>query len=165
MIPAPKPETVLKKPASERRWYEFGAYLVALVLCLWILERLLKLRRADFATPFVYYGDGLLYSVMIKATITNGWYLTNDWLGAPHGQEMYDFPQNDNFSYLLIKLMGLFTSNYAVVFNLFYLLAFPLTTVCSLFVLRKFNVSRAPAVLASLLYTFIFYHLAKGQYH
>src|SRR5262249_39259685 len=151
--------TILKKTAGERRWHEFATYLVAVTLCLWILEWLLKLRRADLSIPFVYYGDGLAYSMMVKATITNGWYLTNDYLGAPHGQVLYDFPQNDNFSFLLIKLMGLFTSSYATVFNLFYLVTFPLTTICSLYVLRKFNVSRAPAIACSLLYTFILYHL------
>ncbi|MGH9767446.1 MAG: hypothetical protein ACREAB_08440 [Blastocatellia bacterium] len=155
----------MKKPTIEPRWYELATYLIALVLCLWILERLLKLRQAELATPFLYGGDGLFYSMVIKAIITNGWYLSNPWLGAPHGQELYDFPQPDNISYLLIKLMGLFTSNYATVFNLFYLITFPLTTICSLYVLRKFNVSRPPAVLASLLYTFTFYHLSRSQHH
>ncbi|MGE0131035.1 MAG: hypothetical protein AB7U82_23400 [Blastocatellales bacterium] len=158
-------ETISKKSAGERRWHEPATYLIALVLCLWILERLLKLRRGELATPYLYEGDGLFYSMVIKAIITNGWYLTNPWLGAPHGQELYDFPQPDNLSYLLIKMMGLFTSNYATVFNLFYLITFPLTMICTLYVLRKFGVSRAPAILASLLYTFTFYHLSRGQHH
>jgi phosphoglycerol transferase len=165
MITTSKLEEALKKTASERRWYEYATYMVALFLCLLILDRVLKLRHADLSLPFLYADDGIPCSMLIKAVITNGWYLTNDFLGAPQGQEMYDYPMNDNFSYLLIKLMGLFTSNYATVFNLFYLITFPLTTICSLYVLRKFNVSRAPAVVASLLYTFIFYHFAAGQYH
>jgi hypothetical protein len=124
MTSTPETETVLKKPVGERRRYEFATYLVAFVVCLLILGMTLKLRHAELATPFVYYGDALAYSMTVKATIANGWYLTNDWLGAPHGQELYDSPQNDNLSYLLIKLMGLFTSNYATVFNLFYLITF-----------------------------------------
>lgn len=159
------PEITSKKSASERRWHEPATYLTALVLCLWILERLLKLRRGDLAIPFLYEGDGMFYSMVIKAIITNGWYLNNNMLGAPHGMELHDFPQPDNFSYLLIKLMGLFTSNYALVFNLFYLSTFPLTTICTLYALRKFGVLRAPAILASLLYTFTYYHFSRGQHH
>jgi phosphoglycerol transferase len=62
-------------------------------------------------------------------------------------------------------MIGLFTSNWAIVFNLFYLLSFPLTTISSFYVFRKFNVSRAPAIMASLLYSFTVYHFAPGQYH
>jgi len=159
------PETIMKKSAGERRRDELAIYLIALILCLLIITLMLKLYRSDLATPFLYEGDGLFYSMVIKAIIKNGWYLNNDSLGAPFGQQMHDFPQPDNFNYLLIKLMGLFTSNYATIFNLFYLMTFPLTTICALYVLRKFNISRGPALLASLLYTFTFYHLSRGQHH
>ena len=161
----PYPEKMLKKSLSEERRYELATYFIALILCLLILTLMLKLYRSDLGTPFLYEGDGLFYSMVIKEIIKNGWYLTNSSLGAPQGQEMYDFPQPDNFNYFLIKLMGLFTSNYATVFNLFYLMTFPLTTICTLYVLRKFNVSRGPALLASLLYTYTFYHLSRGQHH
>ncbi|MCI0665210.1 MAG: hypothetical protein L0220_29455 [Acidobacteria bacterium] len=144
---------------------ELASYLVAVILSLVILTLMLKLYRSDLATPFLYEGDGLFYSMVIKAIINNGWYLTNDSLGAPHGQQMHDFPQPDHFNYLLIKLMRLFTSNYATVFNLFYLMTFPLTTICTMYVLRKFNISRGPALLGGLLYTFTFYHLSRGQHH
>ncbi len=165
MITAQRLATILKKDKGERRWHEFAAYLIAIVLCLVILGELLKLRQTDLATPISYNGDGLFYSMITKAVITNGWWLTNDSLGAPHGQEMHDLPQNDCFSYLLIKVIGLFTSNYATVFNLFYLISFPLTTISSFYVLRKFNVSRAPAIMASLLYSFTRPHFAPGQGH
>jgi hypothetical protein len=158
-------EASLKKPVRERRWHELAAYIVTIVLCLAILVNLLDLRKADLTTPFTYYGDALLYSMITKAIITNGWWLKNDSLGAPYGQEAYDIPQNDCFSYLLVKVLGLFTSNYAVVFNLFYLLTFPLTAISSFYVLRKFNVSRAPAIMASLLYSFTRPHFAPGQGH
>jgi hypothetical protein len=158
-------EASLKNPARESRKYELAAYLVAIVLSLAILVELLDLRKTDLATPITYYGDALFYSMITKAIITNGWWLTNDSLGAPHIQENFDFPQNDCFSYFTIKIMGLFTSNYAVVFNIFYLLSFPFTTISSFYVFRKFNLSVAPAIMASLLYTFIRPHFAPGQYH
>jgi hypothetical protein len=158
-------EASVKKPARERRWYELAAYIVATVICLAILVELLDLRKSDLSTPITYYGDALFYSMITKAIITNGWWMANDSLGAPHGQEAYDIPQNDCFSYFLIKVLGLFTSNYAVVYNLFYLLSFPLTTISSFYVLRNFNISRAPAIMASLLYSFTRPHFAPGQGH
>ena len=125
MITAQKLETVLKKNTGEHRWHEFAAYMVAIVLCLLILGQLLKLRLTGLTTPITYDGgDALFYSMITKAIITNGWWMTNDSLGAPHGQDLHDFPQNDCFSYLLIKMIGLFTSNYATVYNLFYLITF-----------------------------------------
>ncbi len=151
--------------ANNRRWHEVTTYAIALILCLWILERLLKLRHGDLSVPYLYEGDGMFYSMVIKAIITNGWYLTNGWLGMPHGMELHDFPMPDTFHFLMIKLMGLFTSDYAPVFNLFYLFTYPLTTICTLYVLRHFNISRAPAVLSALLYTFTCYHVSRSQHH
>src|SRR5207253_2480382 len=47
-------------------------------------------------------------------------------------------------------------------FNVFFLLTFPLTAVIALFVLRRFAVSYGPALIASLLYAFLPYHLLRN---
>src|SRR5215813_8683801 len=152
------------KVRNRRR--EAAAYFIALALCLWILERLLKLKNCDLSVPFIYDGgDATFYSMAIKTVITKGWYLTNDSLGMPRGMEMYDFPIPDTFHFLLIKFLGLFTSDFARVQNTFFLLTFPLTTICSFYVLRRFRISYAPAILASLLYTFTFYHFSRNEHH
>jgi hypothetical protein len=152
--------------SAQLRWREPAAYLVALVLCLWILERLIKLRRADLNVPLIYDGgDAMYYMMVIKAIITNGWYLNNPYLGAPYGLAMHDFPMPDNISYLMIKVLGFFTSSFGLVMNLFCLLTFPLTTWAALYVLRRFGVSYAPAICASLLYTFTYYHLSRSEAH
>jgi hypothetical protein len=149
-----------------KRSKESAAYIIAMVLCLWILERLLKLRHSDLSVPFVYNdSDGTFFNVMVKTVITNGWYLNNDSLGMPKGMEMHDFPIPDSFHFLVFKFLGLFTSNSGLIINLFFLLTFPLTTVSSLFVLRRFGISYAPAILASLLYTFTFYHFFRNVQH
>jgi hypothetical protein len=119
--------TVKSTTTSKLRWREPAAYLVALVLCLWILERLIKLRRADLHVPLIYDGgDAMYYMMVIKAIITNGWYLNNPYLGAPYGLAMHDFPMPDNISYLMIKVLGFFTSSFGLVMNLFCLLQFAL---------------------------------------
>lgn len=163
-------EPAVKPSPARRRWSplqrEAVAYAVAFVLCLWILERLLKLRRADLDVPLIYDGgDAMYYMMVIKAIITNGWYLNNPFLGAPYSLALHDFPMPDNFTFLLIKVLGLFTSSFGRVMNLFCLLTFPLTTWCALYVLRRFRVSYAPAICASLLYTFTYYHLSRSEAH
>src|SRR5204862_231532 len=90
----------------------------------------------------------------------------NPALGAPAGLDLRDVPLSDNnFHFLLLKLLGLFTSDYGLVINLFFLLTFPLVTLSALYVFRQFKISLAPALFASLLYTFLPFHFIRGQHH
>jgi len=69
------------------------------------------------------------------------------------------------YHFLLIKLLSLFSSDYALIFNFYFLLTFPLTTISSLYVFRHFNISYLVAVLGSLLYSFLPYHFFRNQHH
>src|SRR6267142_78555 len=71
----------------------------------------------------------------------------------------------DNLHFLLIKLFTLFSSDYALIFNFYFLLTFPLTTISSLYVFRHFNISYLLAVMGSLLYTSLPYHFFRNQHH
>lgn len=156
----------LESSPKRSRARELIIYLIALSLCAWIMERLFKLRNADLSIPFVYDGgDGIFYSTMIKAVLRNGWYLTNPFLGAPFGSEIHDFPMPDNLHFGVMKLIGLFTANYAVALNLFYLATYPLTTLVTLYVLRRFDISAGPAILAGLLFAFTDYHARRSEHH
>jgi phosphoglycerol transferase len=66
---------------------------------------------------------------------------------------------------VLMKLLGWIWNDYAAVGNLYYLLGFPLTTITSLFVFRRFNVSYGPGLLGSLLYAFLPYHFLRATVH
>jgi phosphoglycerol transferase len=87
----------------------------------------MKLWQAVLRIPFSYSGDTLLNSMLIKGVIDNGWYLHNYFVGMPSGLDMYDFPDPllNNFNFLIIKLITLFTSNWALRMNLFFFLGFP----------------------------------------
>jgi len=146
-------------------WKEMGTCFVALILCLWIAVILLKLWRADWHIPFFYQGDATFYSMIIKGINDNGWHLRNAFLGMPWGTELHDFPIPDTFHLLLIKLMTLFTSDHALILNLFFVITFPLTTITALTVFRHFKISPLPAILGSLLYTFTPYHLNRSENH
>ncbi len=124
----------------------------------------MKLWRADFKVPFLYFVDSLFYSVAIKGGMEQGWWLHNSALGAPEGLHYEAYPAIENFQFVVIKLISLFTSSHAKVLNLFFLLTFPLTAVTSFYFLRSFKFSFGAALVVSLLYTFLPYHFFQS-YH
>jgi len=144
---------------------ESKSYLAAVLLCLLVLTCTMRLWRADFHVPFNYGLDALFYETIVKGTIENGWYLTNNSVGAPTGLRMHDFPIPDAFNFLLIKGLALIHADYAWVINVFFLLTFPLTTLSSMFAFRQFQLSPASSIGWSLLYTFAPFHFFPGIQH
>ncbi len=149
----------------KRRATTIIAYAVALILCLGFLALVLRLNQADLAIPFVHAKDALVNSILIKSMIETGWVWRNPHLGAPFGTQFFDFPFFDTLNVVLLKVISLVTSNYAVVLNLFFLLTFPLTVLSSMLTLRAFKVSYPSAIVASLLFSFIPYHFRRGEGH
>lgn len=139
-------------------------YAGAVVLCLLVLAWVMQLWRADFRTPFTYFGDALLYSVATKGAIEEGWWLHNGSLGAPAGLDYAAYPAIENAHFLLIKVISLFTADYPLTLNLFYLLTFPLTTLTSLYFFKHFKFSYGIALFGSLLFTFLPFHFFRS-YH
>lgn len=142
-----------------------GEYAVAVLLSLLAVTWVMRLWRADLRVPFAYAGDAVVYETFIKGIVDNGWYYHNLFVGVPSGLHMYDFPLPDNFHFLTLKIISLFTSDHALILNIFFLLTFPLTAITSLYVFRQFNVSYFPALLGSLLYTCLPYHFFRGEGH
>jgi hypothetical protein len=140
-------------------------YVVISFLSLLAVFPILKLWRAYWRVPFYYNGDALFYEMLFKGVIENGWYLNNKNLGMPFGGTLYDFPVPDTFNLLLIKLAACFTSDHHLIFNLFYIMTYPLTAIISLYVLRQFNLSFFPALVGSMLYSFTTYHLNRAEGH
>ncbi len=155
----------LRTFASNQRFQAFACYTLAIILSILISIWALKIWRADLHVPFNYYGDALIYGMVIKGTLENGWYLNNPSVGMPAGQTMHEYPLADAFNFLLIKLLGLIRSEYAWVLNVFFLLTFPLTAVSAVYALRQFNLSCASSIVWGLIYTFLPYHFLRGQGH
>src|SRR5262249_14846306 len=142
-----------------------AGYVVAVLASVSILVWVQRLWEADLHVPFRYVGDAVPTQVFIKAIIEHGWYLHNDAIGVPGGADMYDYPFFDNLHYGIIKLLSVASSDQALLFNLYYILTFPLTTLSSLLVCRRFGVSYALALTGSLLYAFLPYHFWRGEIH
>jgi phosphoglycerol transferase len=143
-----------------------AVYLGATLVCCALTSWLLQLWRADLGIPFAYgVRDELVIGVAIKSVLENSWIFHNQYLGMPFGSEYFNVPQPDVFLYLIIKLLGLTTSRFGVVMNLFYLLSYPATFLCTLYVLRQFKAGYPAALLGSFLYTFLPYHFMRGEGH
>jgi len=152
--------------SRQKWWREIAAYVAVIAVCFVVLVWTMRLERTDLRTPFTYQGDALFYHLVVKGVVDNGWFQSNPMLGMPYGLDLRDVPTSDNNLYfVLIKFISLFTSNYALVLNLFYLLGFLFTVLISFYVLRQFGISYFPAALCSLLYTFLPYHFVRGQHH
>lgn len=111
--------------------------------------------------PFTYDGDGLEYNYLTKTMIETGWWLENPMTGAPGTLQMYDYPIGNNLDFLVMKIISIFSDNYAVVMNAYYILGFFVTALCSLYVFRQFRIVYPIAVFGSLIFTFLYYHFCR----
>ena len=115
-----------------------SSVLAALVLHLW---------NASLGVPFFPSGDGNYVLMEIKGELDTGWVLNNSHLGAPFGQDLHDFAASRELIHVLVvKLLGLFTSNPGTIYNLYYLLSFPLVALAAYVVMRWLGLSPPAAV-------------------
>jgi phosphoglycerol transferase len=148
---------------SSRRALIEAAGAVGAAILLTFLS--LRLWQANLRIPLQFRGDAGAFAMIVKTVVDEGWYWSNSHLGAPGVFTMFDFPIADGFHLFVFKVMSWVTSQWAVLFNLYYLLGFPLITLAALAVFRHFRVSYLPALAGSLLYAFLPSHLLKGQLH
>ncbi|MDD1727763.1 MAG: hypothetical protein LUQ50_01680 [Methanospirillum sp.] len=139
---------------------------ILIILCtLYLVWTLGLLSGARLDVPFTYDGDGLEYNLLTKTMIENGWWLENPMTGAPGTLELYDYPIGSNLDLLIMKFISLFSGNYAVVMNVYYILGFFLTGLCSLYVFRALRIAYPIAVFGSLLFSFLYYHFFRISHY
>jgi phosphoglycerol transferase len=141
------------------------AYAAAAAGAIVLAVTTLRLWRADLRVPFQYHSDGLAFALWVKSVVDNGWFLTTPQVGAPGVLAMHDFPIAEAFHMFLFRVMALVSGDWALLFNLYFLLGFPLITISALAVFRQFGVAFGPALVGSLLYAFLPSRLFKGEAH
>ncbi len=147
------------------RTKNIGTAIFLCILTIAIAFWVLCAKGFSLYVPFVYANDGLFSGEAIKSIIDTGWFLHNPYLGAPGIFSQAEYPVSDQASFLIIKLIALFTQDYALIINIFYLLTYPLTALAAFIVLRKFNMRTELAFAASIVYTFIPFHMLRGESH
>ena len=142
------------------------AGLVCMAVSLGVGARELGLFKTPLTVPLRYaqIDDTKFYLALIKGVVDHGWWIHNSSLGAPFGQQLYDFPQGaDNLNLVLVRVLGLFDSNPAVIANLFLLLTFPLAAVSAFVVLRRLGLSYLASVMAAVIFSLLPYHFWRGE--
>jgi phosphoglycerol transferase len=126
----------------------------------------LELWDFDLRVPFAYLVDGVFYLMVIKGVLDHGWIGENPNLGAPFGQQLWDFPSvnGDALQLAIVKGFGVFTHDPALVMNLFFLLTFPLTGVVAFLVLRALGVSRGSSLVCGVLYALLPFHFERDEH-
>ena len=110
--------------------------------------------------------DATLIGSMIKTITERGWYLHNPRLGAPFGQQFYDFPHGgETIQLLAIKVITIFVKSWGLTMNLYYLGGFGVLAVVTFLVLRHLRFGYLVAAIGALIYTFLPYHFVHGEGH
>ncbi|MGO8997555.1 MAG: hypothetical protein ACLQVI_29920 [Polyangiaceae bacterium] len=146
--------------------------LVAAFLSVAICALVYELWRADLRMPLSPVtsdrttGDYTsMMALAFKGMVDNPWYSKNQYVGAPLGLDLRDFPFPDQLLNLWVKGATLFTRNPFLIANVTLVASFPLVTLPALFVLRRLNVRYSIALVASLLFSFLSYHQMRGLHH
>lgn len=121
--------------------------------------------NVSFYIPFAYRGDAMFAATIIKSIVDTGQYVTNPFLGAPLGYNIAEYPIYDIYNFIVIRFLALFSHDYAVVLNAFYCSTYFFVAWLALFVFQRLGINRVFALVASLLFTFIPYHLMRGEDH
>jgi phosphoglycerol transferase len=151
-----------RAPWPAAAWPLAAAALALLTACL-----VLEVWNADLRVPFDYSGDATFTAAVVKHVVDDGALWENDALGAPRGQELYDFPvfAGDNVQLALVRAIGVVVRDPIVAFNLFYLLTFPLAALTAFLVLRRLGVGLPGSLVASVLFSLLPYHFLRGEDH
>lgn len=152
----------IRAPWWSREWFVYAASgLVTLALT----AVSLRLWTARFDVPFTYAGDALPTGAHFKTVIEEGWYEFQPRLGAPFGQTYNDFPTADNLHLVAAKALALFTDDWAVALNAYFLIGFALAAVSAVWLFRTCGISKALSIVVATLFALAPYHFLRGESH
>jgi hypothetical protein len=145
---------------TEAVWCSSAAVTSALVAA-WVLG----LGEGTWRRPLDLANDANLNALLVKRVVEGGWALSNPDLGAPLGQHLHDFPFADNLSLLLVRVIAVFTSDWALALNVFFVGTFPLVALGAYGAARRLRVGPPAAAAAGVVYALAPYHFARGEQH
>lgn len=160
--PDGKSVTKMRRVFVRGIWPYLAVALASLAFLFWAL----KGWKGDIRIPIGYAaGDTFAVGLSFKGILDNGWYLVNPAVGAPHGTQLFDYPGADALNFFWAKVIGWFVPHWGAVLNLYFILTFPAIAATTLAVLRACGLRTATAAAMAMLYTFLPYHLWRGESH
>ncbi|WP_105035111.1 hypothetical protein [Cryobacterium aureum] len=151
----------------QRLWTHTDAFLyfVTAVVSSIVTWLAIDLKGTRLDAPFEYNGDALATGAHFKTVLQTGWYEYQGLLGAPYGQTYNDFPTADNLHLVVANVIGLFTDQWPVALNVYYIIGFPLAALGAVWFLRTVGVSRALTVALATAFAVAPYHFMRGEGH
>ena len=147
-------------------WVKTIGYYTALALVTTVLTvRAVGLLHHSLSIPLAYAGDALAGGALFKGVMERGWYEFNPDLGAPWGQHYHDFPLADNLHLMAAHVLGYFTAQWPVAYNLYYIATFPLAALAAAWFIRLIGGSRTAAFGVGILYALAPYHFIRNEGH
>lgn len=121
----------------------------------------------SYSVPLMTAGtDDLQIAAIVRSVRETGWYFTNPHLGAPFGQQLYDFPHaGESLQLAAIKFLTLFSVRPYWVMNVYFLAGFAALAIVTFLVLKHLRFRFGTAAVVALLYTWLPYHFMQGQFH
>ena len=147
---------------SEWRWWLAGgclAFMIASIVMTGWPTGLLP----NISYPYSYNGDGLAVSWVIQR-LHEGWVFNNTRNGYPFSSAFFDYPSSDAGNYLVLKLLGLPSNNYASTLNLYFLSGFFVNFVAAYCTLRTINICRVLSAAAAVLFDFLPFHFLRLEH-
>ena len=147
-----------KKTSAEIKKRTINKNEIALYLALVLIVSLSLLfvyKNINLSYPLSYSsGDDMGVYAYSKSIRENGLSIITPLEGGTTGADMYDYPYSDKLSFVLVKLISLFTSNPYLAINIFYFLNFYLIAISATFVCRRMHIRRIPSLVVGVLYAF-----------
>lgn len=125
----------------------------------------LKLWHRDLRIPFEYTSDALGMFAEVKKAVQEVGIFDSGNVGAPFFDMQFAIQKGYFLHLLVIKFIAIFTDNFGLVINLFYLLTYPLTAIFAYYTIRKFQISPVIAMVGGVLYSCLPYHFFRGELH
>ncbi|MGN6693891.1 MAG: hypothetical protein ACTHN0_06905 [Aquihabitans sp.] len=151
--------------AASKRRLPLETLAVAGLAWIWAAI-LLRIWDMPKRLPFDTRSDATLISAMVKTMEERGWYLNQPRLGAPFGQQFYDFPHGgESFQLMAMKVLVTITGDWGLAINLYFFLGFGVLAAVVFLVLRHLRFGPVVAGIAALVYSFMPYHFTHGEMH
>ncbi|HEX5924245.1 MAG TPA: hypothetical protein VFY45_10480 [Baekduia sp.] len=117
--------------------------------------------------PMYLSGDASFSLLMAKTVMTNTWVGVDHLLGFPFGSALYDdaVVYGDATQLLMMKILGLGSSNPALVLNVFFMGTFFLAATSAYAILRDFAFPRLACAVPAILYSLLPYHFFRNEAH
>lgn len=154
------------KIKNHSKQFNFFYYLLLTFVVTGLFHLITGFFSLNFRVPAADHGsDYLPIFYQFKSLLEGDWFpftgIHSERLGFPFGSNWNDYPMNHSLFYLIIKCLGIFSSDWPTVFNIYWLMTFILNSLTFAYAARKLNLKSEVAFLLSILFSFMPFHFLR----